>query len=302
MRLEGVGRRYGLGGHWVLRDVDLEVPPGALLRVQGANGSGKSTLLRIVAGVDRPSTGRITGRPATAYVPERFPPALPFDAHGYLVHLGAIHGLRRTTAARRAAEWLERFGAAGHARTPMDELSKGTAQKIAVVQALLAEPRLLVLDEAWTGLDEAARAVLDDAVRERVAAGGAVVFVDHDARRLAGEPTGVHRFADGRLTAVAESVAESGAEADVPRVVVEASGPGEPPALPGTPGYGPAGPGRIRITAPAQESDAVLRALLTADPPWHIQAVRPAQGPGAAGPEAGPGSGAGSADTRGDAR
>ncbi|MCZ4103603.1 ATP-binding cassette domain-containing protein, partial [Streptomyces sp. H39-C1] len=175
MRLERVGRRYGLGGPWVLRDVDLDVPPGSLLRVQGANGSGKSTLLRIVAGVDRPSTGRITGRPATAYVPERFPPALPFDAHGYLVHLGAIHGLRRTTAGRRAGEWLERFGAAGHARTPMDELSKGTAQKIAVVQALLAEPRLLVLDEAWTGLDEAARTVLDDAVRERVAAGGAVV-------------------------------------------------------------------------------------------------------------------------------
>lgn len=273
MRLEGVGRRYGLGGHWVLRDVDLDVPPCALLRVEGSNGSGKSTLLRIVAGVDRPSAGRITGRPATAYVPERFPPALPFDAHGYLVHLGAIHGVRRATAARRAGEWLERFGAAGHARTPMDQLSKGTAQKVAVIQALLPEPPLLVLDEAWTGLDEAARSVLDDAVRERVAAGGAVVFVDHDPRRLAGEPAGVHRFAAGRLTAVTPS------GASVSWLVVEASGPGEPPVLPGAPDYEPAGEGRIRLTVPDRASDAVLRALLAADPPWHIRAVRPAPGP-----------------------
>ncbi|MDF9816268.1 ABC-2 type transport system ATP-binding protein [Streptomyces sp. SPB162] len=281
-----MGRRYGFGGPWVLRDVDLHVPPGTLLRIQGANGSGKSTLLRILAGVDRPSAGRITGRPATAYVPERFPPALPFDAHGYLVHLGAVHGLRRAAAAERAGEWLERFGAAGHARTPMDELSKGTAQKIAVVQALLAEPRLLVLDEAWTGLDEAARTVLDEAVRERVAAGGAVVFVDHDPRRLAHEPAAVHRFAAGRLTAVAASDGDT----DVPRVVVEASGPGEPPALPGSARHRPAGPGHVRITVPAPESDAVLRALLTAEPPWHVRAVRPEPVP-----EAGPGP----AETRG---
>ena len=103
LRLTGVGRRYGLRGPWVLRDVDLDIPRGALLRFQGANGSGKSTLLRLMAGIDAPSAGRIAGRAATAYVPERFSVALPFGALGYLTHLGRVHGLPGREAARRAA-------------------------------------------------------------------------------------------------------------------------------------------------------------------------------------------------------
>jgi ABC-type multidrug transport system ATPase subunit len=155
--LENAGRRYGLRGPWVLRGVDLTVAPGRLVRVEGANGTGKSTLLRLLAGIDAPSEGRITGRPRTAYVPERFPPALPFTAAGYLTHLGTVHGLSRTAAGRAAGEWLERLGAAAYADTPMARLSKGSSQKVAVAQALLAEPELLVLDEAWTGLDTDAR-------------------------------------------------------------------------------------------------------------------------------------------------
>ncbi|MFF3560579.1 ATP-binding cassette domain-containing protein [Streptomyces sp. NPDC002574] len=270
MRLEAVGRRYGARGPWVLREVELELPGRQLLRIEGANGSGKSTFLRVLAGIDRPTSGRVTGRPRTAYVPERFPPALPFDALGYLVHIGRVHGLGSRTAADRAARWLERFGIAQYARTPLRELSKGTCQKVAVVQALLAEPELLVLDEAWTGLDLPARAVLDDAVRATVAAGGTAVFVDHDLRRLAGDTTAAHRVEDARLVAVPH---DGGAG---PLVVVEAVGRGEPPE--GL-GHGTTVPGTLRLTVPARESDAVLRRLLDADPPWHIRAVRPAAAP-----------------------
>ncbi|MGV2922300.1 ABC transporter ATP-binding protein, partial [Streptomyces alfalfae] len=148
LRLSGVGRRYGLRGPWVLRGVDLGIRAGALIRVQGGNGTGKSTLLRLLAGVDAPSEGRLTQRPRTAFVPERFPAALPFTAVGYLTHLARVHGLARGAAGRSAERWLERFGAGGHARTPLSELSKGGSQKVAVAQALLAEPALLVRDEA----------------------------------------------------------------------------------------------------------------------------------------------------------
>ncbi|MEU4106005.1 ATP-binding cassette domain-containing protein, partial [Streptomyces tanashiensis] len=181
MRLEHVGRRHGLRGPWVLREVSLTLPAAALVRVVGTNGSGKSTLLRLLAGVDAPTEGRVGGRPArTAYVPERFPAALPFTAVDYLVHLGRVQGLGRAAARARAGEWLERFGAGEHAGTELAALSKGTSQKVAVAQALLADPALLVLDEAWTGLDTGARAELDTAVRERLAEGATVVFVDHD--------------------------------------------------------------------------------------------------------------------------
>ncbi|WP_407563619.1 ATP-binding cassette domain-containing protein [Streptomyces sp. 184] len=271
MRLDGVGRRYGRRGPWVLRGVDLRVPAGALVRVEGANGGGKSTLLRLLAGIDLPSAGRVTGRPArTAYVPERFPAALPLTALGYLTHLGRVQGLRGPEARRRAGEWLARFGAGESARTPLDELSKGGSQKVAVAQALLAEPELLVLDEAWTGLDAEARAELDTAVGERLAAGGAVVFVDHDPRRLADVPYAAYRAGGGRVVA---RPAGGG-----PAVAVEAVGrPGSPVPgdLPGAPLYEELPGGGCRLTVPAAQSDALLRALLGASPGWHIRGVHP---------------------------
>ncbi|WP_438490388.1 ATP-binding cassette domain-containing protein [Streptomyces sp. S186] len=294
MRLDGVGRRYGLRGPWVLREVRLDVPAGALLRVEGTNGTGKSTLLRLLAGIDRPTTGRITGCPRTAYVPERFPAALPFTAAGYLTHLGRVHGLRTPEAAGRAAEWLTRFGASEHARTPLAELSKGTSQKVAVAQALIAEPELLVLDEAWTGLDPAAREVLDRAVGERVAAGGTVVFVDHDPQRLAGAADARYRVADGRLlpqeSAAAADPVDGAAPDPEPWTVVEAAGPpGSPPpaGLPGALHLAPGPDGALRLTVPATHSDALLRALLTARPPWHIRAVAAAEPPGPGTPATG---------------
>ncbi|WP_406100019.1 ATP-binding cassette domain-containing protein [Streptomyces sp. NBC_01013] len=256
----------------MLRGVDLGLPARSLVRVEGANGTGKSTLLRLLAGIDAPTEGRITGcRPRTAYVPERFPAALPFTAAGYLVHLGRIHGLRRSEAAGRAEEWLTRFGAAEHARTPLAELSKGTSQKVAVAQALLAEPELLVLDEAWTGLDAAARDELDRAVADRAAAGSTVVFVDHDVRRLAGAVDTVLRV-EG--TGLAEaSPARTGREPG-PRVRIEVTGPPGAPlpaGLPGDPERTAAGDGALRLTVASAHSDALLAALLSARPPWHIR-------------------------------
>ncbi|THA79588.1 ATP-binding cassette domain-containing protein [Streptomyces sp. A0642] len=256
----------------MLRGVDLGLPPRALVRVEGANGTGKSTLLRLVAGIDAPTEGRITGgRPRTAYVPERFPAALPFTAAGYLVHLGRIHGLGRAEAAGRAQEWLTRFGAAEHARTPLPELSKGTSQKVAVAQALLAEPELLVLDEAWTGLDAAAREELDRAVAARVAAGSTVVFVDHDPRRLAGTADRVVRV---HGTGLAEATPAPAGTRTGPRVRIEVTGPPGAPlpaGLPGDPVPAAAGGGALRLTVAAAHSDALLSALLTARPPWHIR-------------------------------
>ncbi|MDX3518445.1 ATP-binding cassette domain-containing protein [Streptomyces scabiei] len=287
LRLEGVGRRYGFRGPWVLRDVDLEIAPGTLTRVEGANGTGKSTLLRVLAGLDAPTVGRATGRPRTAYVPERFPAALPFTAAEYLTHLGAVHGLDRPAAARAATEWLERFGAAEYARTPMGELSKGSSQKVAVAQALLAAPELLVLDEAWTGLDADAREELERVVVERAAAGAAVVFVDHDPGRLAGAPDAVYAVVGGAL-ALREETGTAWAGADdtaaaAAAVVVEgrgASGRQVPEHIGKlATRVEESGTGTHRFTVPAAASDALLRALLEARPPWHVVRVGPAPAP-----------------------
>ncbi|MFD8598662.1 ATP-binding cassette domain-containing protein [Kitasatospora sp. NPDC059646] len=270
VRLTGVGKRYGRRGPWVLRDVGLTLRPGSLVRIEGANGSGKSTLLKLLAGIERAERGTVDAPANRAYVPERFPPALPFDARAYLCHLGRIRGLSAAEARSRADHWLERFGITGWADTPIGRLSKGTCQKVAVAQALLAEAELLVLDEAWTGLDQPARAELDGAVAERAAAGGLVVFVDHDPTRLAGLTTGGHRVADGGL----HEAPLPRAEPDGPRTAVVVEAEALPEWLPGRPDRKPLADGATRLDVPSAHSDALLRRLLAAHPPVHVRSVR----------------------------
>lgn len=215
MRLETVGKRYGIRQPWVVRGVTADLPAGRLIRVSGRNGSGKSTLLRVVAGVSLPSAGKVTGRPRAGYVPERFPGGLPFSGREYLLHLARVHGLRGEDARRRVGHWLERLGAAGYADQSLRSMSKGMCQKMAIAQALLSSPALLVLDEAWTGLDQAARAELDAAVEERVAAGGTVLFVDHDQARLAGREDERWNFdGAGRVTILAGAAPTAARQAE----------------------------------------------------------------------------------------
>ncbi|KUN89339.1 ABC transporter ATP-binding protein [Streptomyces griseoruber] len=281
LRLTNAGRRYGFRGPWVIRNIDLHVTPATLVRVEGPNGSGKSTLLRLLARVDAPTEGRVSGRPRTAYVPERFPAALPFTSFDYLTHLGTIHGLTPPSARRAAGDWLDRFGASAHARTPMSQLSKGSSQKVAVAQALLAEPELLILDEAWTGLDTEARAELERAVAERTAAGAAVVFVDHDPRRLTGTTDAVYTVGDGTLHRRAAAGEGGGGGPSVgpegPHTTIEVRGPAPlPPEAVGRATVTEGTADRThRLTVPASHSDVVLRALLTARPPYHVVSVRP---------------------------
>ncbi|RKT16242.1 ABC transporter family protein [Streptomyces sp. 1114.5] len=276
MELAAVGKRYGRGGRWVLHGVDLAVGPGELVRIAGANGSGKSTLLRLAAGIERPSTGRVARPGATAYVPERFPPALPFDAASYLLRVGRVHGLSARTAQRRAGEWLDRFGIADRAGTPLSRLSKGTCQKVAVAQALLAEARVLLLDEAWTGLDPEARAVLDEAAAERAAAGGTVLFVDHDPARPAGLTSAAYRVgADGGLRPVEDVAAVSEERGPVMEVEVDVpDGAPLPERLPGAPERTSLAGTAVRLAVPAAHSDALLRRLLLGRPAVRVLAVR----------------------------
>lgn len=289
MELTAVGKRYGRGGRWILREVHLAVGPGELVRIAGANGSGKSTLLRLAAGIERPSTGRVARPGPVAYVPERFPPALPFDAASYLLRVGRVHGLSAGQARRRAGHWLDRFGIADRAGTPLSRLSKGTCQKVAVVQALMAEPRVLLLDEAWTGLDPQARAVLDEAAAERAAQGGAVLFVDHDPTRLAGRTDAVHQVcADGGLRPVeqVEQVKQVeqvgwGQETGGPVMEIEVDVPDGSPLperLPGAPRRSALGGTAVRLAVASAHSDALLRSLLVGPPAVRVLAVRRREG------------------------
>jgi ABC-2 type transport system ATP-binding protein len=286
VRLDGVGKRYGLRQPWIVRDVSLDVAAGQLIRLEGRNGSGKSTLLRVIAGITLPSSGRVFGRPGTGYVPERFPGSLAFSAHDYLMHMSRIHGQRGAAAAVAVDDLLGRLGAADYAGSPLRTLSKGMCQKVAIAQALMAPPPgLLVLDEAWTGLDQAARGTLDAAVAERLADGGTVMFVDHHQARLAGQVSQRWQLGDGGVRVLDGPGAQRADQDDPgPEVVIEFAGldPESVAQLAGLPGVrlvdpvpGLSADGRIgvQLRVSAAASDTLLRQLLSWDD-VHVVAVR----------------------------
>ena len=176
VHLQDVWFRYARNAAWTLRHVDLELGPGETAVVLGPNGSGKSTLLQLAAGVLRPVRGAVTGRAAVVgWVPERFPADQPFTARAYLTHIAAIRGAQRTAI----DEWAELLDFAGFLDVRLSRLSKGSAQKVGLVQALLEPPGLLVLDEPWEGLDAKTRERVPAIVADVVGRGGAVLISDH---------------------------------------------------------------------------------------------------------------------------
>ncbi|MFI9639675.1 ATP-binding cassette domain-containing protein [Micromonospora sp. NPDC051925] len=180
MRLEDVRLRYHRGGPWVLRGVTAQLDPGEVAVVLGRNGAGKSTLLQLCAGALRPVRGRVVDRPRhVGWVPERFPADQPFTVARYLTAMGRIAGLGRAEADRAVIRWTDRLGLTPFRAVRLPELSKGTAQKVGLAQAMLRIPGLLVLDEPWEGLDAAARGLVPELIDEVLAGGGAVLVSDH---------------------------------------------------------------------------------------------------------------------------
>jgi ABC-2 type transport system ATP-binding protein len=180
VRVVNVWLRYGRRAPWVLRGVDLALDAGQLAVVTGANGSGKTTLLMAVAGLLSPARGSVADRPRrVGWVPERFPANQPFNVRSYLSAMAGIRGLTPDEAAGELVGWFDRLQLAPFAATPLGELSKGTAQKVGLIQALVPRPDLLVLDEPWEGLDAATRRLIPELVGEVRAAGTQVLVSDH---------------------------------------------------------------------------------------------------------------------------
>jgi ABC-type multidrug transport system ATPase subunit len=199
VRLRSVSKRYGR--REILSDVDLEVSQGELLALVGTNGSGKSTALKLMVGLSRPSAGTIERHArVVSYVPEVFTSHDRLSASAYLQHLGRIRGLDTRAARERGLGLLERLAFAGGTDAPMRKLSKGNSQKVAVAQALLVVPELLVLDEPWAGLDASTHTTLRELLVEAAADGAAVAFTEHSTETVRATATRVCELKHGRLS------------------------------------------------------------------------------------------------------
>lgn len=186
--VDGVWKYYG--DYPALRNVNLHAEPGSCLALIGRNGAGKTTLLRTIAGFSRPGKGSIaifgdsprhTGTRRT----------MGFIGHGISVYdelsalenltlYGRLYELPDPRAA--ALHWLERTGLARVKDGLVREFSRGMRQRLAVARAFLHEPKVLLLDEPFTALDDRAIAVLQTLLREVLAQGKTIVMSTHQLR------------------------------------------------------------------------------------------------------------------------
>jgi ABC-type multidrug transport system ATPase subunit len=259
VELQTASKRYSWDGLWVLREVSVEVAPGTLVKVRGVNGSGKSTLLRLLGGATGPSRGRrVAARALTVgYAPERLAPPPPFSAAAFLVHHARLRGCTRADGKRHVQTLAARLALTSLLPERLDALSKGSLQKVVLVQALLGEPALVVLDEPFGGLDLDAQQAMIELLGERKRAGSAVVLSDHlaiDARPAADL---TWHLADGGLRA--QAAPRPGINLDV---VAGLSGVLE--------SHGDEG--ALTLLVERAASDSALARLL--DQGWHVHAVR----------------------------
>ena len=174
--LEHVSKRFG--EKQVLRDVSLRFPGGKITCLMGPSGCGKTTLLRLLAGLVRPDSGKISG------VPEKV--SMVFQEERLCEDFSVLTNVLLVAPERRenAKALLEMLGLGGELDAPVRTLSGGMKRRVAIARALNYSSGLLLLDEAFKGLDENARRVAMDVVRQE-AQGRTVLSVTHDPEEAA---------------------------------------------------------------------------------------------------------------------
>lgn len=200
---------FQYAGTPVLRDVNLRVEPGRMLALTGANGTGKSTLLHLLAGVEKPTEGRIHRRPGTrlALLPQR---TRDIDALSLTVtecvQIGRFTPRRRLNRDDRAlvAEIMRRLDIAHLARRRLRELSGGQRQRTLIARTLDQDADAYILDEPTAALDTHSRQNVHELLAERVATGAAVVIASHDSAEAALAERTIHLKGTVPSLAIAE--------------------------------------------------------------------------------------------------
>jgi ABC-2 type transport system ATP-binding protein len=168
--------------------ISLAVPAGSIFGMLGPNGAGKTTTLRLLLGIIDPSSGsrRLLGydRPLDAarqvgYLPEERGLYPGMTARDAIAFMGALRGLPLREGRRRAEELLNGHGLGEWLRKPIRTLSKGMAQTVQLLGTIVHRPRLLVLDEPFSGLDAINQAKLEELIRGQARDGVTIIFSTH---------------------------------------------------------------------------------------------------------------------------
>ncbi|MFL6783330.1 MAG: ABC transporter ATP-binding protein [Sphingomicrobium sp.] len=168
--------------------VSLAVPAGSIFGLLGPNGAGKTTTLRMLLGIIDPSSGTrlVLGRdrPLEAareigYLPEERGLYPTMHARDAIAFMGALRGLPLAEGRRRADALLAEHKLGDWAKKPIRTLSKGMAQTVQLLGTIIHKPRLIVLDEPFSGLDAINQARLEELIRREARAGATIIFSTH---------------------------------------------------------------------------------------------------------------------------
>jgi ABC-2 type transport system ATP-binding protein len=191
LELRTITKRFG--DRVAVDQVSLQLHPGEIFGLLGPNGAGKTTLLRMAVDLLRPDQGELLllGAPPgpdalshIGYLPEERGLPLRPRAVELLTYFGELKGLRRDEARAQARELLRRVDLTERARSRIGELSKGNQQKIQIAAALMGRPRVLLVDEPFSGLDPVNRQLVLELLHESVAAGRAVLISTHQLQHV----------------------------------------------------------------------------------------------------------------------
>ena len=223
--IQNVSKRYKRDV-WGLRDFTLSLKPG-ILGLLGPNGAGKSTLMRILATVTEPTDGTVTWdgtdirrhpdtiRQVLGYLPQDFGVYPNLSAIEFLEYIAAIKGLSASVSQRRINELIQLVNLGEASRRPLGGYSGGMRQRVGIAQALLNDPRLLIVDEPTAGLDPEERVrfrnLLSELSGERIVILSTHIVSDVEATATqialisrghlvsAGSPESISQMASGRV-------------------------------------------------------------------------------------------------------
>jgi ABC-2 type transport system ATP-binding protein len=266
--LDNVTKSYD--GVTAVSGVSLNVREGAILGLLGPNGAGKTSTIRMVMNILVPDEGsiRVFGQPVTGearrsigYLPEERGLYPRMDVLSVIVFLAALRGLSEHEAKTRATAWLERLELKDWADKKVRDLSKGMQQKVQFIAAVLHKPKLMILDEPFSGLDPVNAAMVKDIMLELRGQGSTIVLSTHLMEQVERMCDSIclinkgHKILDGDLRAIKQSYGKN-------TVRIEFSGPDGFLAHPAVASVNRFGTGAELKLKPGADAQEILKAAL----------------------------------------
>lgn len=186
LKLEQVTKRFG--ETLAVNHLNLEIQEKQIFGLLGANGAGKTTTIRMILGLLSPTSGSISwnGQKITdqdsrliGYLPEERGLYTKLSVKEQMIYLGRLRGMKKEEVLEQLDYWLERFFITDYKGKNVEDLSKGNQQKIQFIAAVLHQPKILFLDEPFSGLDPVNAELLKAAVNDLAKQGTTIVFSSH---------------------------------------------------------------------------------------------------------------------------